>query len=90
MAYILLNQPGKLNALDEQMLEAIERCFCVWESEGQGKVTNGLKLPPRRGHVSNVRGPPTASSQGGFPADSSACGCLNTSGGVSDFYGLTG
>jgi hypothetical protein len=49
LAYILLNQPGKLNALDEQMLEAIERCFCVWESEGQVKVTNGLKLAPQVG-----------------------------------------
>jgi hypothetical protein len=41
-----LNEPGKLNALDGQMLEAIERCFCVWESEGQVKVTKGLKLAP--------------------------------------------
>ena len=31
IAYLLLNKPAKLNALDDEMLLDIERCFAEWE-----------------------------------------------------------
>ena len=47
-------------------------------------------MAPRSGYVSNFRGLPTTRSQLGLPADSNACGCLNTPWGLVDLYGLTG
>jgi hypothetical protein len=49
-------------------------------ADGQSGYGPAGAVAPRRGRVSNSCGMPAAIGSGGFPTDSSTCGCLSTSG----------